>query len=128
MVSGAGASVVCRSSALVVATALVGWWGTAFLVLVAILIAIRLASSNSVRRVLAIFVLGLTVFAHPIVGINVGWRRNEVAGSDKSHTGIVVLPWAALTEPYEGELRRPAEAAFVACDLDSLRGGHICSP
>ncbi len=132
LVSGAGASVVCCCSALVVAAALVGWWGAtllvlAFLVMVAILITIRLASSDSVCRELAIFVLGLAVLANPIARINVGGGGNEVAGSDESDAGVVELPRAALTEPHVGSLWGPAQATLVAGDILSLRGGYISS-
>ena len=126
MVTGA-ASVVCRCSALVVATALVGWRGTAFLLMFTILLAIHLASSNSVSRELAIFVLGLTVLADPIVGIDVGSRGNEVASSDESHAGVVELPRAALTEPHVGSLWGLAQATLVAGDVLSLWGGYISS-
>ena len=126
MVTGA-ASVVCRCSALVVAAALVGWRGTAFLLMFTILIAIHIASSNSVSRELAIFVLGLAVLADPVVGIDVGGRRNKITSSDESHAGVVELPLAALTEPHVGSLWGPAQATLVTVDVLSLWGGDIGS-
>ena len=131
MVRGA-ASVFCRCSALVVAAAVVGRWETtllvfAFLLGVAILITIRLAPSDSVRRELAVLVLGLTVLANPVARIDVGGGGNQIPGSDKSDAVVVELPRAALTEPHIWSLWRPAQATLIAGDLLSLRGGYISS-
>ena len=100
----------------------------AFRVVVTIRIPIRLASCQAFGRVLAIGMLGLTVLANPIVCIDVRGGGNQFPGPDPSDAVVVELAGAALAESHVGGLWRPAQAAIIAGNVLSLRGGHIGSP